>query len=472
MSLPEKFQAPGVLPDAVIRDPNANAYLFGIDLTTDLDAAGVQQWLTGLTQLVGILQQPDAGGVRRATAVVAFGPSFFGPANQPRFGISPGAVPAGFVSPPPLDALNALPSAAADVLIYVMSTSEATVAAFELGLSSSRGTGLLSVAVECGFQRQDHREPFGFLDGLRNPKGADRTSVVFIDRDLSPEEAFWVEGGSYLVYMKITQNIAAMAALPQSQQESIIGRRKTDGSRIDLPAGTPIAQEGAFADDTCPVNAHIRKTGPRGPLHDETRIFRRGVPFTTINTDGSVDAGLQFVSFQGSLAAFAVIFERWMTNINFPVSGTGADTLQAQSLITIDKAGTFFVPPADSRYIGAGVFDPVPTDPCTLGSIVVQKQLVDTNGQPVLSELGGIAFQILDSNTRQPIGPVFMTDSTGRAVSPDVPRGAPLVVHEVAPPTGFQQAADVPLTLASCRQLITITNSEVPGPNPGPNYSA
>ncbi len=466
MSPTSTRSADGVLPDAVIRDRNANAYLFAIDLEPQLDAAGVQAWLEQLTQLIDALHTPDVQGNGVATAAVGFGASFFTAGDQPRFGLNASQIPAGLAAPP---ALPGVASAPADVFLYVMSTSEAAVAAFERGLSLTRGAALASVSVELGYQRFDHREPFGYLDGLRNVIPADRPEVVFVDPERSPEEPSWTAGGTYLAYLKIHQDLDAMAALAPAAQDQVIGRRKANGSRLDLPEGTPVASEGPFTGDTCPAAAHVRKVGPRGELHDQTRIFRRGVPFLTLNADGSVDAGLQFVSFQGTLADFAVLFTRWMTNLNFPAPGTGTDALLAQNLITIEKGGFFFLPPHDDRFIGAPIFDPPPPDPCATGHIVVQKQLLDANGQPVLAELGGIAFQVLESG--QPLGGQFTTDSSGRAVSPPVPRGTPLVVREVAPPTGFAPVADTNVTLSGSRQLVTMVNQITPGPGPGPIYS-
>jgi hypothetical protein len=115
----------------------------------------------------------------------------------------------------------------------------------------------------------------------------------------------------------------------------------------------------------------------------------------------------------------------------------------------------------------AGAALPAP-DPCSVGRIVVQKQLVDANGQPVLSELGGIGFQILQNG--RPVGAGFATDSTGRAISPPVPRNQPLVVHEVAPPQGFQQASDVYVTLTTGRTLVSVVDHATPE-GPGPIYS-
>ena len=292
--------------------------------------------------------------------------------------------------------------------------------------------------------------------------------MVFLDPDRSPEEPAWTAGGSYLAYLKIHQNTEAMAAKSEPEQEQLIGRRKSDGSRLDLPAGTPIAQEGPFTGTACPVSAHVRKAGPRGELHDGTRIFRRGVPYETLNPDGTQKAGLQFVSYQRSLDEFAAIFGRWMTNPNFPEPGAGTDALLASGVITIEKAGFFFSPPSDPRFIGAPIFDPPPPDPCAIGRIVVQKELLGETGQPVLSELGGISFQLMQGG--QPVGGEFRTDSTGRAISQPVPRGQ-VVIHEVSAPQGFQQPSDTEVTLTKARELVKIANHVTPGPGPGPVYT-
>jgi deferrochelatase/peroxidase EfeB len=386
MSAPANRLATGILPDPVIRTPDANAYLLTVTLNEQLTLEGVQAWLTEVTGLVNTLQTTIEGGQRVATVNMAFAASFFSASGgAPRFGLTPSQVPAGLATPPSLPALAGVPAVAGDVLFYIMSTSE-----------------------------------------------------------------------------------EAVKAKTEGEQEAVIGRRKPDGSRLDLPAGTPIAQEEEFQGDACPVSAHVRKAGPRGTLHDESRIFRRGVPYLTLNSDGTEDAGLQFVSYQRSLEEFAVIFTRWITNPNFPQEGAGPDALLADGLITIEKAGFFFSPPSDRRYIGASMFDSPPVDPCAFGHIVVQKQLVDANNAPVLSELGNIEFQVLREG--QNVGAAFKTDSTGRAVSPPVPRDTALVVHEVAPPQGFQQAPDTAVNLAKARELVTIGNHRSPE-GPGPVYT-
>jgi Dyp-type peroxidase family len=464
--LPEERLSRGILTNPVIRNPDANGYLISVVLSDQLDGPGVQAWLTAITALVGTLESTIVDGERVASVNVAVSASFFTGPNGPRFGLAAGQIPAELAAPPSISALSGVAPASGDVIFYVMSLSEAAVAAFEQGLSATRTSGLASVSVEQGFQRANGRENFGFRDGLRNIPVGERPGVVYLDPALSPDEPPWTAGGSYMAYMKIAQNTEAMAAKTQPEQEQIIGRRKSDGSRIDLPEGTPIVEEGPFTGTTCPVTAHIRKAGPRGTLHDETRIFRRGIPYLELNGDGSVNAGLQFISYQRSLEEFSVIFGRWIENANFPEPDAGTDALL--SVITIEKTGFFFSVPNDQRFIGAPIFDPPPPDPCSIGIIVVQKQLLDANNQPILSELGGISFQVLQ--TGQPVGPQFTTDSTGRAISPPVPRNQALVVREVSPPQGFQQASDTEITITAASTLLTVVDHATPE-GPGPIYT-
>jgi hypothetical protein len=87
-----------------------------------------------------------------------------------------------------------------------------------------------------------------------------------------------------------------------------------------------------------------------------------------------------------------------------------------------------------------------------------------TEGQPVLSELGGIEFQVLQAG--QAVGPPFSTDSSGRAVSPVVPRGVALTLHEVAAPSGFELPTDTEVTLSKARELVKIANHQTPGSEP------
>lgn len=452
--------AQGILPDDVIRDPASNGWFFFATLRPDLDAAGAQAWLQSLTQAVAELTAVDGKGRCPASAVVALGPSFFGAGAAPRFGIDPAVVPAGLRARPAFPAPLADPAGAAtDVAIYVMSPSEAVVAEFERALAATR-PALAAVAVERGYQRRDRREHFGFLDGQRNAGGPARQPAVFIECDRLPEEPAWADRGSYLAYMKIRQELEAMAAKPLEEHEQIMGRRKHDGSRLDLPEGTPPRDEGEFTGNPPAAGSHVRKAGPRGAVHDSTLMFRRGVPYLTLQPDGSVDAGLQFASFQATLDAFDTIFARWMINPAFPAARTGPDALFANGLVSIQKAGVYFVPPADDRFIAAGAFDAPKAPPkARKGQIAVRKRATDSNGQPVPAELGGFGFQLFDQTSGQPVGEVFTTNSAGHAMSGKVDVGTTVILREVSVLPGFTPAGDISVALDGAHAVVQVTNT-------------
>lgn len=461
--------AKGVLPDAVIRDHRAEAMLVACQLDPNLDQAGVQAWLQDLTRLTAELTAPIRGRPV-ATVAVGFGRSFFlAPDGAPRFGLA-GRIPAELQVPPVVAGVADPVAGAQDLLLYIMTTSEAQAACFLEGLSGTRALGLRGVVIERGFQRADGRELFGFHDGLRNVRTAERHRVVFVDRDFAPDEPDWVEDGTYLAYLKIPQDFERWGQLPVTEQERIMGRRKDDGSRLDLSPGTDPHSEGDIASDPPSLNAHVRKSGPRGALHDRTQIFRRGVPYLTLREDGALDGGLQFVSFQSSLDQFAVVLSRWMTNPDFPRAGSGPDALFAHGLVRIAKAGFYFVPPHDRRFVGAGMFDPPRPvgQPRLPGRIIIRKRALDTMGNPAPVEVGGIGFQLFRADTNAPVGAVFFTDSAGHARSPEVPLRTPLILREVPPPH-LDPVQEMPVTLNQRRHLIRVDNrvrSGQPGYNP------
>lgn len=208
-----------------------------------------------------------------------------------------------------------------------------------------------------------------------------------------------------------------------------------------------------------PGDSHVRKTGPRGTGNDTVDIFRRGLPFQEFTTDGTLTAGLQFVSFQASLDQFDVVFNRWMLNPNFPTPGAGQDALLTHGTITIEKHGFYFVPGETNSSITTTLFKErgKPSKTKT-GRIAVRKRLVDaaTNG-PSLLDLHGFKFQITkpDGTT---VGAVFESDAAGHALSDEIDTGEYLVT-ELTPRAPLASAAPVPVTLHSARTVVEVINT-------------
>jgi Dyp-type peroxidase family len=460
--------ARSIRPNAIIRDPRAEAILIFVTLRADLNGSGAQAWLQRASELVSQLESPGPKG-RVARVVTALGRSFFiGAGEAPRFEIDPAQAPIGLRQPLGIPEL-ADPLPGADVLFYVMSTSEAPVAAFLDGLSATRGLGLTGVSIERGFQRDDRRELFGFLDGVRNVRRPERHAVIYVDRDVTPEEPVWTEDGSYLAYLKIRQDLDRARQLSAEERERIMGRREADGSRLDQPPGSSPHAEGDFTGEPPVAASHVRKSGPRGP-RDAVQIFRRGVPYLTLDSDGRPNAGLHFVSFQASPDQFEAILQRWMLNPGFPAPGAGPDLLFASGLVSLERGGLFFVPPHDGRFIGASLFDAPRREPRPRrsGRLVVRKRAVDANGQPALVELSGFRLQVLRADDRSPVGDAFETNPAGRAISPDLPVRTPLLLTEISQPLPVEPPGEIPFVIDRRRQPLEVVNRlRQPGPYGG-----
>ncbi len=450
-------RAIGVLPDSVVKDHRAEAAFVFVTLADGLDADTLRAWLSTAGQLQDTLNRattrPGSRGTRVATCTIGLGRRLLNRVGDE------GRVPVGLRTPP------STPVAPddVDVVFYVMTTSEAALADFLKGVAATRPT-LTAVSIERGFQRADAREVFGHLDGLRNMPGRARPAGAFIRAEDHPDEPDWVDGGSYLAYLKISQDVTAAAAVDQAAHEQIMGRRLSDGSRLDLPAGTDPHTETEFADAaTPPLASHVRKTGPRGPVHDQVAMLRRGVPYLTLGGDGSIDAGLQFASFLGDLDVFDVILNDWMLNPDFPTPGAGQDALVARGLVQFRRAGFYLVPPDDSRFPGAGLFDP-PRQPgrprSRTGRLHIRKRFADAAGNRVRRERSGVTFTLYDQ-TGAVVGEPFTTNSAGRAVSAPVPLNTPLVLRETLVPAGITPASDQQVVLQRRHQGLTVVNTVI-----------
>ena len=242
---------------------------------------------------------------------------------------------------------------------------------------------------------------------------------VFVDRDVYPEEPPWAENGTYLAYLRIPQNIDVFNALDPATQDTIMGRSR-EGRRLDLPEDADLRNEPAIEGEVPSRSSHVRKAGPRGAERDTVQIFRRGLPFIETAADGSVTRGLHFASFQASLDNFRVVFNRWMLNPNFPPPAPGRqDELFQQGLVSIQRAGFYFVPGDSDEPLGTAMLQPhVPTTPRTpsTGRLAIRKRVLDVNGAEADADLSGFTFEVR-TPTGEVIGEHFHTNPAGHAMS-------------------------------------------------------
>jgi deferrochelatase/peroxidase EfeB len=134
-----------------------------------------------------------------ASLAVGLAPRFFATEGAPRF--SPAVEPpAGFDFGAPAaaqsPALAGVAPADVDVMFYGASLFEARVNAFASKLAEMR-PDVVAITLDRGYQRLDESEPFGYKDGVRNVRRAERSRVVFVHRDgLEADEPAWADGGT------------------------------------------------------------------------------------------------------------------------------------------------------------------------------------------------------------------------------------------------------------------------------------
>jgi Dyp-type peroxidase family len=477
-------QAKGILPrrddrEVLYRNPMTIGYFVAVKLDPTMDRARAEAWLAQVGVLVDRLvdrlpaERGAAKGRKVAAVAVGLAPSFFVLNGAPRFAeLQP---PASFAPeaglPNEIPPLSNAPRLDADVLFYIASVFEARVNAFITELAALR-PDVQTVTLDRGYQRLDETEPFGYKDGVRNIRTQDRSRFVFVHRDGDElDEPAWADGGSYMAFMKILQRPDQFAALPDdATRDAVMGRAK-DGTRLDLVGqNVDPHDENSDVPANLPPRSHVRKAGPRG-AHDDTQIFRRGLPFIETTPDGQVRVGLNFCSFQASLEQLDVVFNDWMLSRHFPPQagaepGTDALLDAAAQLTQIEKVGFFFVPPHDPNGLASAVFRrrTERAKPKT-GRLVVRKRVVDPNDPTRRFERRGFSFQVLDANGQPVPGSQFVTTSSGRGVCPvELEIGLQYTLQETAVPVQNVQLTNTPFVMEKRNQQLRITN-QVTQPN-------
>jgi putative iron-dependent peroxidase len=147
----------------------------------------------------------------------------------------------------------------------------------------------------------------GFIDGTENPTLLDAPDVVLIP-DGSPGA-----GGTILLLQKWVHDSVAWESLPVEEQESVIGRRKSDSLELDPKS----------------VDSHVAST-------DQDRfgkIFRRNMPFGTVT-----DHGTMFVGFSSEQKRLAAMLQS--------MAGLASGTPDALTAYTRPVTGAYYVVPS------------------------------------------------------------------------------------------------------------------------------
>lgn len=186
------------------------------------------------------------------------------------------------------------------------------------------------------------RNPLGFHDGIIVPHGAELDEHVWI-----PDGPF--AGGTLCVIRRLRLQASRFEAEPRARQESIIGRRKGDGT--PLSGGKPLGEVDLLAkspegDFIVPARSHVRAAHPS--FTGSNLMLRRGYAFDDgpIGDDPEArDAGLMFTCFQRDLRTFVQTQHRL------------DETDDLMAYVTPTASATFLVLPgfAPDRPLGSSI---------------------------------------------------------------------------------------------------------------------
>jgi Dyp-type peroxidase family len=221
-------------------------------------------------------------------------------------------------------------------------------------------------------------------DGTWRPLRAGEIILGYPDEEdvlpASPTPPTLGRNGTYLVYRKLYQNVAAFRRLKAEHgkhypggEEMLAAKmvgRTTDGTPLASPepgttTGNPQFSAFTYADDReglqCPVGAHIRRVNPRDGFEARDRIvhrhrmLRRGIPYGPPLPNGVVDddgeqRGLLFVCLCASIARqFEFVQGQWSNDGNILGLGNDQDPLLSNAsdgtTLTITGARPFFLHP-------------------------------------------------------------------------------------------------------------------------------
>ncbi|MGW8326843.1 iron uptake transporter deferrochelatase/peroxidase subunit [Streptomyces sp. NPDC055897] len=188
------------------------------------------------------------------------------------------------------------------------------------------------------------RNLMGQLDGTNNPKPADADfeQRVFVPDTVQPA---WMAGGSYAVVRRIRMLLDPWEKLPLTEQEQVIGRKKSNGAPLSGGTETTKMRLDQFGPDGKPVialNAHARIAAPE--QNGGAAMLRRAFSFHDgIAADGTPDAGLLFVAWQADPLKGFVPVQRKLDR---------GDALSA--FLRHEASGLFAVPggPRAGEYVG------------------------------------------------------------------------------------------------------------------------
>ncbi|WP_158771416.1 Dyp-type peroxidase [Paraglaciecola sp. L1A13] len=164
-----------------------------------------------------------------------------------------------------------------------------------------------------GFRYLDGRDLTGFVYGADNPKGMQKLDTALVG-ELDPDFA----GGSYIHVQRYRHNIVKWEQLSTSQQEYIMGRKKSDNSQLNDALKSPRSHFDCakIVDNQGKAMGILRQSMPYGDMHVQGLFFvscaKSPKPFEYMlrnmiinDENGEYDRLLDYTSAETGAAFFA-----------------------------------------------------------------------------------------------------------------------------------------------------------------------
>jgi len=179
-----------------------------------------------------------------------------------------------------------VPSTQQALWCWLRGTDQGELVNRSITIADTLGDGFELEQVVGGFKYGDAElglDLTGYEDGTENPVHDDAVAAAFV-----PNGGEGIAGSSFVAVQQWFHDLRHFSSLPQSEQDHIIGRRKSDNEEIE----------------DAPSSAHTKRTEQES-FEPAAFVVRRSMPFADASGEG-----LMFVAFGKSFDAFEAQLRR------------------------------------------------------------------------------------------------------------------------------------------------------------------
>ena len=184
---------------------------------------------------------------------------------------------------PALNAMVENPSTQHALWLWLLGDDRGELLHRSQAIEAALAPALSVLQVTEGFRYNTDRDLTGYEDGTENP-----VDDAAVEAAIVANAGAGLDGGCFVAVQQWQHDLNGFAARPQTEQDNLIGRRKSDNEELE----------------DAPLSAHVKRTAQES-FSPEAFTVRRSMPWTE-----NGKAGRMFVSFSRTLNAFEVQLRR------------------------------------------------------------------------------------------------------------------------------------------------------------------